>query len=56
MADGSSDGGTGILGVVVGALLVLALGYFVFGDRMGLRAPDDVEVTIDTPPPTPRSN
>lgn len=48
MADDSS-GATGILGVVVGALIVAALLFFVFGDRLGLRSASPVNVEIETP-------
>lgn len=48
MADNS--GPAGILGVVVGVIVVLALAYFVLGERIGFRGPSsDVNVKIDTP-------
>ena len=48
MADDSS-GASGILGVIVGALIVAALVFFVFGDRMGLRSASPVNVKVETP-------
>jgi hypothetical protein len=33
-----NDSGMGILGVVIGAVLVLGIVYFAFGERMGIRA------------------
>jgi hypothetical protein len=50
MADDSSSGVTGILGVLIGALIVLALAYFFFGDRIGLRS-SPVNVKIEAPVP-----
>lgn len=47
MADNS--GSSGLLGVIVGVLLVLALGYFLLGERLGLRSPTDVNVKVETP-------
>jgi hypothetical protein len=32
-----NDSGMGILGVIVGAVLVIGVIYFAFGERMGLR-------------------
>ena len=52
MADGS--GGTGLLGVIIGAIIVIGLGYFFLGDRIGIRAPPDVNVK-DVAPPTPKN-
>jgi hypothetical protein len=33
----NDSGGMGILGVIIGAILVLGIIYVAFGDRMGLR-------------------
>jgi hypothetical protein len=38
MADGNG-GGNAVLGVLVGALLVLVVGFFVFGGFPGYKAP-----------------
>jgi len=35
MADGDGGGGNALLGVIVGALLVLVIGFFVFGGIPG---------------------
>jgi hypothetical protein len=51
MADNSSSGAVGILGVLIGALIVIALAYVFLGDRIGLRGPADVNVKIDAPAP-----
>ena len=40
------SGSTGILGVIIGAVLVIALVFFLFG---GFTDGDDVDVTLDTP-------
>jgi hypothetical protein len=47
MADNS--GTSGLLGVIIGVVLVLALGYFFLGERVGLRNPGDVNVKVDAP-------
>ena len=52
MADGS--GGTGLLGVIIGAVIVIALGYFFLGESLGIRSPSDVNVKI-VAPPTPKN-
>jgi hypothetical protein len=47
-----SGGASGILGVLVGALIVVALIFFVFGERLGLRgggAPVDVNIQAPQP-------
>ena len=33
----NDSGGIGILGVIIGAVLVIGIIYIAFGDRMGLR-------------------
>ena len=40
------SGSTGILGVIIGAALVIALVFFLFG---GFTGGDDVDVSLDTP-------
>ena len=37
MADGDGGGGNALLGVIVGVLLVLVIGFFVFGGIPGQR-------------------
>ena len=44
-----SSGASGILGVIVGALIVAALVLFVFGDRSGLRSASPVNVDVEAP-------
>jgi hypothetical protein len=55
----NDSGGFGILGVIVGALIVVAIAYLLIGDRLGLRTADrDVNVRVEapnTPPVTPKS-
>ena len=49
----NDSGASGILGVLVGALIVVALIFFVFGERLGLRgggAPVEVNVQAPQPP------
>lgn len=50
MANGDS-GATGILGVVVGVIVVLALLYFVFGEQIGIRSASgpSTSVTVNAP-------
>jgi hypothetical protein len=43
------SGSSGILGVIVGALLVLGLAYFFLGERVGLRSPGPDTIKIETP-------
>jgi hypothetical protein len=63
MANESDSGGIGLLGVVIGAVIVIALAYFLVGDRLAMRAPSgDVNVRVETPkapapaPSAPRPN
>jgi hypothetical protein len=52
MTMANDSGASGILGVLVGALIVVALIFFVFGERLGLRgggAPVDVNVQAPQP-------
>ena len=46
MADNSSS--TGIIGVIIGAVLVLGLLYLVVGERMGISGPS-TSVTVNAP-------
>jgi hypothetical protein len=51
-----NDSGMGILGVVVGAVLVLGILYFAFGERLGIRdtGGGSTTVKVETPrAPTP---
>ena len=46
----NDSGGIGILGVIVGAILVLGIVYFAFGDRLGIRGPTSTtSVKVETP-------
>jgi hypothetical protein len=53
-----NDSGMGILGVIIGAFLVIGLIYFAFGDRMGMRsAGNTTTVKVEAPKvPTPSPN
>jgi len=48
MADGDGGGGNAVLGVLVGALLVLVIGFFVFGGIPGHKgaAPSGPSATL----------
>jgi hypothetical protein len=51
-----NDSGMGILGVVVGAVLVLGILYFAFGESLGIRntGGGSTTVKVETPrAPTP---
>jgi hypothetical protein len=50
MMANDSGGASGILGVLVGALIVVALVFFVFGERLGLRGGGPT-VKIEAPQP-----
>jgi hypothetical protein len=46
----NDSGGMGILGVIVGAVLVLGVIYFAFGERMGIRsAGTNTTVKVEAP-------
>ena len=46
----NDSGGMGILGVIIGAFLVLGIIYFAFGERMGLRsASNTTTVKVELP-------
>jgi len=47
MADGS--GGVGILGVIVGAALVLIIGYVIIGVPFGGGGGDNVNIRVEPP-------
>ena len=50
MANNSDGGAAGLLGVLIGALIVLGLAYLLFGERLGLRsAPGNVKVEVPLP-------
>lgn len=48
-SDSDSNGALGLVGVLIGALIVVALGYVFLGERLGLRSPTDVDVKIEAP-------
>jgi hypothetical protein len=52
----NDSGGIGILGVVIGAFLVLGVMYFAFGDRMGLRSPSNTTTVKVEVPKVPSPN
>ena len=35
----NDSGGMGIVGVIIGAVLVMGVIFFAFGDRLGMRSP-----------------
>jgi hypothetical protein len=46
----NDSGGIGILGVIVGAVLVLGLVYFAFGDRLGMGGGGgNTTIKVETP-------
>ena len=55
-----NNSGMGILGVIVGAVLVIGIFAFIFGERLGLRAPGGGNTTTvkieapKVPAPTPK--
>jgi hypothetical protein len=52
MADGDGGGGNAILGVIVGVLLVLVIGFFVFGGIPGHKGatPSGPSATLSVTP------
>ena len=52
MADGDGGGGNAMLGVIVGVLLVLVIGFFVFGGIPGHKgaAPAGPSATLTVTP------
>ena len=52
----NDSGGIGIVGVVIGAVLVLGIIFFAFGDRMGLRnSGPNTTIKVEAPKvPTPK--
>ena len=50
MAESNGSGATGILGVLIGALLVGVFVFFVFGHQLGIRsAGKDVNIRVEAP-------
>jgi hypothetical protein len=49
MADGSGSGSTGLLGVIIGAALVIGIGFFFFSGGFGGGA-KSIDVNVKTPP------
>lgn len=50
MADQSGSGATGILGVIIGAVLVVGLGFMFLGGNFSPKAPGDT-INIEVPKP-----
>ena len=47
-----NDSGMGIVGVIVGAVLVLGIIYFAFGEHMGLRSTGpSTTIKVEAPKP-----
>ena len=42
-------GGMGIIGVIVGAVLVLGVIFFAFGESLGLRGPNNTTIKVEAP-------
>ena len=49
MANGSDSGGIGLLGVLIGAVIVVALGYFLLAGNMGGGAGPSTSVNVEAP-------
>lgn len=49
MADGNGNGGTTVLALVVGALLVLVVGLFMFGGIPGMHKDSGPSITVTAP-------
>jgi hypothetical protein len=47
----NDSGGMGILGVIIGAVLVLGIIYFAFGERMGIRSAGNTTTTVKVEAP-----
>ncbi len=47
--DNGSSGGIGLLGVVIGAAIVIGLGVLFFNGGFGQRAPSTVHVELPKP-------
>ena len=47
----NDSGGIGIVGVVIGAMLVIGLMYFAFGEQLGVRGPSGGNTTVKVEAP-----
>jgi hypothetical protein len=45
----NDSGGIGILGVVIGAVLVIGLMYFAFGEQLGLGGSGNTTIKVEAP-------
>ena len=45
----NDSGGIGILGVVIGAVLVIGIMYFAFGDQLGMRGDNNTTIKVEAP-------
>ena len=45
----NDSGGMGIVGVVIGAVLVLGVIFFAFGDRLGIRNGGNTTIKVEAP-------
>ena len=46
----NDSGGMGIVGVIIGAVLVMGVIFFAFGDRLGMRSPSgNTTVKVEVP-------
>ena len=46
-----NDSGMGILGVIIGAILVLGILFFAFGERLGIRGGGGSSTTVKVEAP-----
>ena len=49
MADPNSSGSFGILGVIIGALIVIGIGYFIFAGAPAVKTGPTTSVTVEAP-------
>ena len=45
----NNSSGMGIVGVIIGAVLVLGIMFFAFGDSLGMRGPSTTTVKVEAP-------
>lgn len=49
MSDGGSSGGIGILGVIVGVVLVVGVGFFLLNGNFGNAGSKDLTINVKPP-------
>ena len=45
----NNSGGMGVIGVIIGAVLVLGVLFFAFGENLGMRGPSNTTVKVEAP-------